>query len=177
MCVGKSCYRWKDHPSQRKETLTRLQVVTFCGTAVCGCFILLVSFSLGVARSGRNPSLGMLRRRVMGIQQQGETGPVPVAERPGSREPYGACFCSLSGPSSYPLGKGSGYGHNLENQVKNNWRGSSCRSVTREWSGISGSDQRAFLGVQLPRAMGMDLPSDLVLKETWSWRPGMAKIG
>lgn len=85
VCVGKSCYRWKDHPSQREETLTRLQVVALCGTDVCGCFILLVSFSLGVARSGRNPSLGMLRR-VMGIQQQGETGPVPVVERPGSRE-------------------------------------------------------------------------------------------
>lgn len=61
-------------PPEREETVTRLPVVTLCGTAVCGCFILLVSgigkhpVCLGVVRSGRNPSLGMLGRKVVGIQ-------------------------------------------------------------------------------------------------------------
>lgn len=54
--------------------------------------------------------------------------------------------------------------------------------VTREWSGVSGHDPGGFLGevlrlVQLRRAVGVGLPGALVLKETWSWGPGMAKTG
>lgn len=78
-------------PSQREETLTRLQVVTLCGTAVSGCFILLVSFwnweASCLFRGGQvrqEPKPGHARKTGSGDPAFGETGPMDVVERPGA---------------------------------------------------------------------------------------------
>lgn len=124
-------------PLPKEETLTRLQVVTHGGTAVCGCFILLVRFwnweASCLLRGGQvrqEPKPGHARMKVVGIQHQGETGLVPEVERPGRGEPYGRLafvqFWLIPSPDCLKLGTGSECGHGLENQVKNSWHGWPC---------------------------------------------------